>query len=163
MEYIIRKGEPKDLQDAFRLVMELAAYENGAHNVSNTPEKMLADGFGENPVFEFFVAETIAEKPEIVGMALTYIRYSTWRGKCLWLEDLIISEPYRQFGLGKMLLDNVIKRAIETEMGLVIWQVLDWNTPAINFYKKCGAILEPEWINCVVYPEKLQSWQFSKF
>lgn len=163
MEYIIRKGEQKDIGAAFRLVMELAIYEKGEHHVSNTPEKMEEDAFGKSPIFEFFVAETVAEKPEIVGMALTYIRYSTWRGKCLWLEDLIVTEAYRQFGLGKMLLDSVIRRAVETNMGLVIWQVLDWNTPAINFYKKCGAVLEPEWINCVVYPDKLQSWQFGKF
>ena len=163
MEYTIRKGTEKDLDDAFRLIMELAIYEKGEHNVTNSVAQMLEDGFGANPVFEFFVAETRAEKPEIVGMALTYIRYSTWRGKCLWLEDLIVTETHRKGGLGKMLLDSVIERAVETNMGLVIWQVLDWNTPAINFYKKCGAVLEPEWINCIVYPKKLQTWQYGKF
>ncbi|GAB4470092.1 MAG: GNAT family N-acetyltransferase [Thermoflexibacter sp.] len=163
MEYTIRRGEPKDLTAAFQLIMELAIYEKGEHNVSNTPEKMLEDGFGQNPVFEFFVVETTTEKPEIVGMALTYVRYSTWRGKCLWLEDLIVTESHRQKGLGKLLLDVVIKRAVETNMAVVIWQVLDWNTPAINFYKKCGAVLEPEWINCTIYPEKLQTWQYGNF
>ncbi len=163
MEYTIRKGEPQDLHAAFQLIMELAIYEKGEHNVTNTPEKMLEDGFGQKPVFEFFVVETKSEKPEIVGMALTYIRYSTWRGKCLWLEDLIVTQSHRQKGLGKLLLDAVIQRAIETNMALVVWQVLDWNTPAINFYKKCGAVLEPEWINCMVYPEKLQTWQYGAF
>lgn len=163
MDYTIRKGTVNDLQAAFRLIMELAIYEKGEHNVTNSVPQMLEDGFGANPVFEFFVAETVAETPEIVGMALTYIRYSTWRGKCLWLEDLIVTEAHRKGGLGKMLLDSVIRRAVETNMGVVIWQVLDWNTPAINFYKKCGAVLEPEWINCMVYPEKLQSWQYGKF
>jgi GNAT superfamily N-acetyltransferase len=163
MNYNIRKGTPQDLQDAFRLIMELAIFEKGEHLVGNSPAQMLEDGFGKNPIFEFFVAETTGEHPEIVGMALTYIRYSTWRGQCLYLEDLIVTERYRQQGLGKMLLDTVVRRAVETNMAIVMWQVLDWNTPAINFYKKCGAELAPEWINCTVLPERLATWQYGKF
>ena len=87
-------------------------------------------------------------KKEIVGMALFYFMYSTWKGKILYLDDLIVTEPYRRLGVGQQLVDSLMEFAQETEVNQVRWHVLDWNEPAIRFYKKLGMRLEPEWITC---------------
>ena len=141
----IRKGEKADLPDAFRLIKELALFEKAPEEVTNTIEMMEEDGFGANPIYGFIVAE---DKGEIVGMSMYYYRYSTWKGKRLYLEDLIVTEKARGTGIGKDLLDRTVEIAKETNCTGVMWQVLDWNTPAIDFYKKYGASLDEEWINC---------------
>jgi len=152
----IRKGTPADLEAVFDLIMELAVYEKAPHEVANSVERMKEDGFGDKPVFDFFVAE---EKGDIVGTAIFYYRYSTWKGKALYLEDLVVRESERGKGYGKLLLDAIVLEAKHTNSKQVRWQVLDWNEPAINFYKKLGAYLDGEWINCTLTEEQIQSYQ----
>lgn len=158
-DFTIRRGTPDDLQAALALITELAIFEKAPNEVSNTTEKMLEDGFGQNPVFGFFVAQ---KADKIVGLALFYTRYSTWKGRCLYLEDIIVTESERGNSIGKKLMDAVVQEAIDRKDALMMWQVLDWNTPAIDFYKKYGARLEPEWINCKLDAQALQKWQFSE-
>lgn len=141
----IRTGTKKDLPSVFQLVRELAIYENGLDQVSNTVEKMEVDGFGENPIYGLIVAEADGE---VIGSAIYYYRYSTWKGKRMYLEDLIVTETKRGGGAGKMLFDEIIKIARETDCSGMMWQVLDWNEPAINFYKKYATNFDEEWINC---------------
>lgn len=142
---VIRKGERADLPAALRLIKELALFEKAPQEVTNTLEMMEEDGFGPNPIYGFIVAE---QDEDILGMSMYYYRYSTWKGKRLYLEDLIVTEKARGSGIGKQLLDRTVEIAKETNCTGVMWQVLDWNTPAIEFYKKYGASLDEEWINC---------------
>ncbi len=142
---VIRRGEKRDLPDALRLIRELAIYEHAEEQVVNTVERMEEDGFGENPVFGFIVAE---DEDGIFGASIYYYRYSTWKGRRLYLEDLIVSESKRGTGAGKALLDETIVVAKETNCTGIMWQVLDWNEPAIRFYEKYGASLDSGWINC---------------
>lgn len=147
MEVQIRRGTEKDLKDVYDLIMELAIYEKAPHEVENSVERMRQDGFGEQPVFGFFVAE---ENQKVVGTAIYYYRYSTWKGKALYLEDLVVSARYRGKGYGKALLDAIVQQAKADDCKQVRWQVLDWNQSAIDFYKSIGADLDPEWINCTL-------------
>jgi GNAT superfamily N-acetyltransferase len=144
MEYKIRKGTQDDIKAAYQLIVELAIFEKEPHQVINTPQKMLEDGFGEKPIFEFFVIE---KDLEIIGMALYYFRYSTWKGKRLFLEDLIVTEAYRGKGLGELLLNQIIQESKDTNCTGVMWQVLDWNEPAIQFYNKFGVRYDKGWYN----------------
>jgi GNAT superfamily N-acetyltransferase len=141
----IRRGERSDVPALFELIQELAEYERAPHEVTNTPEQLERDGFGENPVYGVLVAEV---EGTVVGMSLYYVRYSTWKGKRLYLEDLIVKPEYRGLGLGKQLLDATVEEARRTNCTGLMWQVLDWNEPSIEFYKKYGARLDGEWINC---------------
>lgn len=141
----IRKGTKNDLPRLYELIMELAIYENGEDEVTNTVQRMEQDGFGENSIFEFIVAE---EESEIIGASIYYYRYSTWKGRRMYLEDLIVTESKRGAGAGKLLFDETIKIGKENSCTGMMWQVLDWNEPAINFYKKNKAHLDGEWINC---------------
>ncbi|MEP5610822.1 MAG: GNAT family N-acetyltransferase [Cyclobacteriaceae bacterium] len=141
----IRKGIKEDLPRLLELVVELAVYENAEDEVANTVARMEKDGFGENPIYGFIVAE---ENSEIIGAAIYYYRYSTWKGKRMYLEDLIVTESKRGVGAGKLLFEETIKIGKETDCTGMMWQVLDWNEPAINFYKKYNSNLDGEWINC---------------
>jgi GNAT superfamily N-acetyltransferase len=141
----IRKGIKADLSQILELIKELAAYEKAPEQVKNSVQRMEEDGFGVKPIFEFFVAEN---EGVIVGTAIFYYRYSTWKGKAIYLEDLIVNEKHRGSGIGKKLLDAIVNEAKQVDAKQVMWQVLDWNEPAINFYKKLGADLDSEWINC---------------
>jgi GNAT superfamily N-acetyltransferase len=143
----IRAGVLDDVPDAFALVTELAVYERAAEQVSNTVEQMALDGFGPNPLYGMLVAEESATK-KIVGMALYYFRYSTWKGKRLYLEDIIVTEEYRGYGVGKLLLDATIDTARDTQCTGMMWQVLDWNQPAIGFYQQFGTRFDNGWTNC---------------
>ena len=129
----------------FELIKELAVYENGLSQVSNSVEKMGADGFGDNPVFGLLIAE---EKGHIIGCSIYYNRYSTWKGKRMYLEDLIVTESKRGLGAGKLLFEATLKLGRETNCSGMTWQVLDWNESAIDFYKKYHASFDKEWINC---------------
>jgi GNAT superfamily N-acetyltransferase len=151
----IREGKREDLPQVLELIKELALYEKAPHEVDNTEERMLEDGFGDKPVFEFFVAEA---DNKIVGIAIYFYSYSTWKGKCIYLEDLIVTESYRGKGLGKALFDKVVEKAKEVDARRVSWQVLDWNEPAINFYKSLDAVLDPEWINCKLTKEQIKKY-----
>jgi GNAT superfamily N-acetyltransferase len=141
----LRKGTAADVPAILALVNELAIFEKAPHEVTNTEERMLREGFGENKAFEVFLAE---KNGEIVGMSLYYFRYSTWKGRRLYLEDLIVKEEVRGEGLGKMLFDRTIEEAKATDCSGMMWQVLDWNESAINFYKRYGTRFDDEWINC---------------
>lgn len=140
----IRPGIKQDLPLVLELIKELALYEKALEQVSNTVTQMEIDGFGEHPIYGFFVAE---EAGRILGLSLYYYRYSTWKGKRLYLEDIIVTEKERGRGLGKVLFERTMQFALEQDCTGMMWQVLDWNEPAINFYKKYGAKLDPEWIN----------------
>jgi len=142
---IIRPGKKSDIPQVFELIKELAEYEKALDKVSNTVEKLEEDGFGPNPVYELFVAEI---ENNIVGIALTYYRFSTWRGKVMYLEDLIVRENMRRKGIGKKLFDMVLDHAKVTSCVGLSLQVLDWNELGINFYKKYNMEFDDEWINC---------------
>lgn len=142
---IIRPGKKSDIPQVFELIKELAEYEKALDKVSNTVEKLEEDGFGPNPVYELFVAEI---ENKIVGIALTYYRFSTWRGKVMYLEDLIVREHMRRKGIGKKLFDMVLDHAKVTSCVGLSLQVLDWNELGINFYKKYNMEFDDEWINC---------------
>ncbi len=145
MKIHIRKGTREDVPRVFELVQELALYEKAPEQVLNTAAQMVEDGFGENPIFGLLVAEV---NGRIEGISLYYIRYSTWKGKRLYLEDLIVTETMRGHGLGKLLLDATVAEARATHCTGMMWQVLDWNEPSIAFYEKYGASLDGEWLNC---------------
>jgi len=155
MEVAIRKGDIDDLPQVYALIRELAEFERAPQEVTNTLEDMERDGFGENPIFKFFVAES-AEG--IVGIALYYIAYSTWKGRMLFLEDLVVTERMRRAGIGRQLFKAVAQEAKETGVKRFKWQVLEWNEPAIAFYKKIGANLDGEWINCNMTEEQIQQF-----
>lgn len=150
----IRSGRREDLRAVLGLIRELAEYERAPNEVEVTLEEMERWSFGPDPIFEFFVAEHAGS---IVGLALYYYKYSTWKGKCLFLEDLIVTESYRRYGLGTRLFDEVVKVAQEKKVRRMEWQVLEWNKPAIDFYEKYDAVLDPEWINGKLTYEQLQS------
>jgi GNAT superfamily N-acetyltransferase len=141
----IRTGQHKDLPALLNLIKELATYEHSLDQVSNTIEKMVVDGFGDNPIFGFIVAE---KGDVIIGASIYYYRYSTWKGKRIYLEDLIVTEAERGNGFGKQLFEATIGIGKSTQCTGMMWQVLDWNEPAINFYKKYDAVMEDNWTNC---------------
>ena len=143
----IRQAEQQDCEVMMDLIRELAIYEKEPDAVTVSMEEFIDSGFGPQPVWGAFVAE---REGQVVGMALYYIRYSTWKGRRLYLEDLVVTEQERGNGLGKQLLDRVIQYAQEKGYNGVMWQVLDWNEPAINFYKKYQAQFDAQWLNVSV-------------
>ncbi|MEX1239059.1 MAG: GNAT family N-acetyltransferase [Cyclobacteriaceae bacterium] len=150
----IRPGKKADLSRVLELVKELALYERAPHEVSNTVALMEEDGFGPHPVYGFFVAESGGV---IVGLSLYYWRYSTWKGKRLYLEDIIVTESERGKGTGKLLFERTMEKALEENCSGMMWQVLEWNEPAINFYKKYGSMLDSEWVNCNLEAEQIRA------
>ncbi len=152
--FTIREGIKADLPRVLELIKELALYEKAPEQVTNTLEMMEMDGFGAHPVYGFFVAIKKSTQ-EIIGIALYYYRYSTWKGKRLYLEDIIVTESERGAGAGKLLFDRVMHKSLEDGCTGMMWQVLDWNTPAINFYEKYGATLEDGWLNCHLQSEEI--------
>ena len=148
-EIVIRKGNEQDVAAAFALVKELAVYERSLHEVE-TSEEQLVKAFNDK-LYDFFVAEA---DNTIVGLALFFNYYSTWKGKSIYLEDLVVKESCRRMGIGQRLLDTVIDYAQKNDYKNVLWQVLDWNTSAIEFYQKKGAKLNHEWINCRLVVKK---------
>ena len=171
MEINIRRAVKEDCPGLLELVQELATYERAPDKVTVTLEHFEESGFGEKPVWWAFVATsplTPVRKAErgsrlsplmekglgdevIVGFALYYIRYSTWKGQAMYLEDIIITNEMRGKGIGKLLFDRLIEEAREKKFNRIIWQVLDWNEPAINFYKKYNAEIDSGWLNCSMY------------
>jgi GNAT superfamily N-acetyltransferase len=127
------------------LILELAIYEKAPEEVIVTLDHFVESGFGTNPVWSAFVAEA---QGNIQGFALYYIRYSTWKGQRMYLEDLLVTESWRGKGLGKLLFDALISEAREKQFSGIVWQVLEWNEPAIHFYKKYKTDFDEEWINC---------------
>lgn len=143
----IRKGNPEDMEAVLGLIQELADFEKESDAVVITVEDLVRDGFGPTPLFNVFVAEIESEQnsKEIVGIALYYYRYSTWKGKTIHLEDLIVKEKMRGTGLGYALYSEIIKQGKKDEVRRIEWNVLDWNTPAVEFYEKSGAKILDEW------------------
>lgn len=126
------------------LVKELAEYEKAPHEVIVTAADYERDGFGEQPLFGCFVAE---EGEQILGISFYYWRYSTWKGKRLYLEDIVVQQAERGKGIGKLLFDRTMQEAVNENCSGMLWQVLDWNEPALNFYKKYNASISDEWLN----------------
>lgn len=156
MDITYRKANKNDVTSILKLIKELAEYEKAPLEVTNTEEDMLRDGFGENPIFEAFLAE---KNNEIIGLALFFISYSTWKGKCVYLEDIIVTESMRGLGIGQKLFDIVVAQAKKHNAKRLQWQVLNWNNPAINFYEKIGADLDDEWINCKLTEQQILKYK----
>jgi len=144
MDVIIRKGGESDIPAALKLIKELAEYEQSPNEVLNTEEMMLED-FKKKSIYEFYVAES---DQTVVGLALYYMRYSTWKGIRLFLEDIIVTQSKRGVGIGTKLFEKVITVAKERGCTGMMWQVLDWNEPAIEFYKKYNSRFDAGWTNC---------------
>lgn len=141
----IREGKPTDIDQVYELIKELAVYEKAANEVDISPENLYEDAFGENAIAEIFVAE---RNGDVVGAAIIYEKYSTWKGRSMHLEDLIVKEEHRGKGIGKEFFEFLIKLAAERNYGRMEWQVLDWNEPAIEFYKKYESKFLEEWLDC---------------
>ena len=138
----IRKGTPEDMPAVLGLIQELAEFEKEPDAVLVTVDDLVRDGFGTTPLFHVFVAEV---EDEIVGIALYYYRYSTWKGKIIHLEDLVVKDKMRGTGLGYALYSEIIKQGKRDNVRRIDWHVLDWNTPAIDFYEKSGAKVLKNW------------------
>lgn len=148
MNIITRKAKREDCERIMELVKELAKYERAAKEVTVTLEHFTESGFGKKPVWWAFVVEVDGV---VQGFALYYIRFSTWKGQRLYLEDFVVTENMRGKGLGKLLFNEIIEEARRRKLNGISWQVLEWNEPAINFYKKYDALVDPEWLNCMIY------------
>ncbi len=147
MQINIRRALIEDCTRIMELIQELADYEKAPEEVTVTLEHFQESGFGPNPVWWAFVAEVDGK---VEGFALYYIRYSTWKGQRMYLEDILVTEKMRGKQLGKLLFDRLIVEAKEKNLKGMVWQVLEWNEPAINFYKKYNASFDGEWINCSI-------------
>jgi GNAT superfamily N-acetyltransferase len=163
MAVIIRRAVKEDCTRMMELIKELAVYEKAPDEVTVNFDHFVNSGFGPNPVWWAFVATAPLqsspfpppsgeiEGAEVVGFALWYIRYSTWKGQRLYLEDLLVTEKMRGKGIGKLLFDQLLEECKEKKYSGMMWQVLDWNEPAINFYKKYPNVkFDGEWLNCSI-------------
>ena len=146
MSITIRPAVKEHAPAMMKLIKELGLYERAPDEVTVTMDHFVESGFGKSPVWWAFVADDGDQG--ILGFALYYIRYSTWKGQRMYLEDIIVTEEVRGRGIGKMLMDKLIEEAKEKKFSGMMWQVLEWNEPAINFYKKYNANLDAEWVNC---------------
>lgn len=148
MAVVIRRAVKEDCARMMELIHELAVYEKAPEQVTVDMAHFIDSGFGTNPVWWAFVAE---EEGKVQGFALWYVRYSTWKGQRMYLEDLLVTEQMRGKGIGKLLFDQLIEECKSKQYSGMMWQVLDWNEPAINFYKKLpGVNFDGEWINCTI-------------
>lgn len=155
MNLNIRFAVAEDCARLLELINELAVYERAPEEVTVTLDHFIEAGFGKNPVWKAFVAEV---DEVIVGFALYYTRYSTWKGCRLYLEDFIVTEAFRGKGLGKILFEKVMEEAKNGNYSGMVWQVLDWNEPAINFYNKYQAQLESGWLNAALAKEQIKAF-----
>ncbi len=145
-KFKMRKGKPEDTEQVIELIKDLAEFEKATREVVNTPEKMRR----EFDLFRLLVVEN--EKKHIIAFALYYPVYYTWKGKSMYIDDIYVKEAYRNQGIGTMLLEKIMTEAILEGMNRLRWQVLEWNTPAIEFYRKYGVHFDNKWINCDWYP-----------
>ena len=154
MDSLIRIGTVNDLPQVLNLIKDLASFENEPYEVEVTIAEMQNWGFGKDKIYDFFVIEI---DNKIIGLALYYFKYSTWKGKCLFLEDIIVKENVRNKGYGKKLFNAVVEVAKNTGVKRMEWQVLDWNKNAIEFYNKYQANLDSKWLNCKLNYSQIQS------
>ncbi len=152
-EFLVRAAHKNDVSAMMLLIKELALFEKAPHEVTVTLQEFSECGFGENPIFTSYVAEC---QGKIIGLALYYIRYSTWKGKRIYLEDLIVNEKYRGKGVGKKLFHQCLKDTVHLGYHGMVWQVLDWNTPAIEFYDSYGSKQDAGWLNCALEREEIE-------
>ncbi|TAG14526.1 MAG: GNAT family N-acetyltransferase [Sphingobacteriia bacterium] len=153
MSILIRRAIPSDCPRILELIKELAVYEKAPDEVTVTLEHFEISGFGKNPVWWAFVAEetNLSNGTKIVqGFALYYIRYSTWKGQRMYLEDILVTEKMRGQKIGQQLFNRLIIESKEKKLNGIVWQVLEWNEPAIQFYKKYHADFDAEWLNCSI-------------
>ena len=151
----LRIAKKEDCPRLMELVNELALFEKAPEEVTVSIEEFEDAGFGKNPVWKAFVAE---DDGVVIGFALYYVRYSTWKGCRLYLEDLLVTESYRGKGIGKLLFDQIIKEAQELGFSGMVWQVLDWKEPAIKFYNKYDSSIEAGWLNASLSREQLLNY-----
>lgn len=151
----IRKARKEDCKTIYNFIVELAQFEKAADEVDLRIEQLESDAFGSNPIIEIWIAEL---DNEAVGMALTYEKYSTWKGRSIHLEDLIVSTAHRGKGIGSLLFEYVVSLSAKRGYGRMEWQVLDWNTEAIGFYEKYGATFLSEWLDCRLTAIDLQKF-----
>lgn len=152
----VRPALPTDMDAVLALINELAAYEHMPHAVEISADALRSDGFGPVKHFYCLVAEV---EHTVVGMALLYPKYSTWQGRCLYLEDLIVTQKFRRKGIGKALFEAAIDQAVQAQCARLEWQVLEWNEPALKFYQKFGATFDPEWHNGRLTRQQLNELQ----
>ncbi|MFM1874441.1 MAG: hypothetical protein RL266_178 [Bacteroidota bacterium] len=152
----VRIGLREDVPAVLGLIQELAIYEKAPDEVTVSLDELMRDGFGPNPIYGLFVAEA---DHTIVGIALYYEKYSTWKGRCLYLEDIIVTEKMRGKGIGAQLFESVVAVAKERNSARMEWQVLEWNEPAIGFYRKYNATLDGEWLNGKLTREQIRSYK----
>lgn len=156
MQVTIRKALSTDVPGIMALVRELALFEKAPEAVINHEAQMLKDGFGAVPAFECSVAESDGR---IIGIALYYMKYSTWKGKGYYLDDIVVTERYRNQGIGKNLFDAFVEAARNAGARYLHWQVLDWNEGAIRFYERIGSSFDAEWIDCKMTEEQINNYR----
>lgn len=159
MKVKIRKGLKSDLPSVLALIKELAEFEKAPDEVIVTLEELEKDGFGKHPYYWFIVAEY---KAQIIGLSFYFIRYSTWKGRFLFLEDFVVKKNFRGQGVGAQLFEETIRIAQRLEVKGMVWQVLDWNEDAIRFYKKYEASINKEWLNGKLSKEKLNAFELNE-
>ncbi len=152
----VRYGKTEDIAQVYELIKELASYENALHEVETSVEKLTEDAFGDNPLYGLIVAEA---DDILIGISIYYYRYSTWKGKRLYLEDILVTEKQRGKGIGSKLFEATARHASEEGCSGMNWLVLDWNEPALNFYKKYNAFFEPEWVSSGLTAKELEKFK----
>jgi len=145
---IIRESKLKDVKAIHGLIVELSIYEKAPNEVKVTVEELALDGFGPDPAYKCIVAE---KDNEVIGFALYYMRYSTWKGRCVYLEDFLVKSELRGQGIGDLLFKEMLAICKKLKARLMTWQVLDWNEPAIRFYNKYNSVFDGEWLNGKIY------------
>jgi GNAT superfamily N-acetyltransferase len=155
MKFTIEPALASDVPAILQLIKQLAIYERAENEVTVTAAILEEDGFGPNKIFDCFIARSADN--HVLGLALYYTKYSTWKGRCIYLEDIIVDETYRGNGIGKELFRAVYDVARQRQSGRLEWQVLEWNEPAIGFYKRFKSQFDSEWINCKFTYEQLQT------
>ena len=155
MNISLRVATKQDCSRLIELVHELAVFEKLPEEVTVSLQEFEDSGFGTNPVWKAFVAE---DNNVIIGFALYYVRFSTWKGRRVYLEDFIVTEEYRGKGIGKLLFEQIIKETKELDYSGMVWQVLDWNEPAIKFYNKYEATIEKGWLNASLSQEQISKY-----